>query len=281
MTSNESDRMYPTYTALPERRFIDLGTTRLAHYVWGVGKHDMLLLHGITSNAALWWRVAPTLAEQGYRVHAIDMPGHGASGETHDHRIAAIAAMVGEASAALGLRDLVLIGHSWGGATALALASGEHPARHQLRAVALLDPALGMNPEIGARLLGHYTAGLGEPAESCREELRAEYPAWAEGDIYWKSLALQDCRRSAVEGLFVRSGNWSLIARISEVQVPLLMLLADDQHTVVPASARAEVADAVSAIGGELRSITGASHSLHRDAFAATMDVLTTWLKRV
>jgi pimeloyl-ACP methyl ester carboxylesterase len=269
------------YTMLPARHILNVGALRLASYTWDTGERDLLLLHGITSNAALWWRVAPALAALGYRVHAIDMPGHGASGDTDDHSIDAIAHIAGAASVALGLRDFVLIGHSWGGATALALASGDHAAREQLRAVALLDPALGMNPEIGARVLSYYTTGLGEPAESRRDELRATYPAWAEGDIYWKSYALQDCRVSAVEGLFLHSGSWSLIERIRTVQVPLLMLLADDQHTVVPATVRVQVAKAVAATGGSLQSIAGASHSMHRDAFAATMDVLTNWLGRV
>ena len=38
-----------------------------------------MLLHGITSNAQAWWRVAPRLVGLGFRVVAFDMPGHGHS----------------------------------------------------------------------------------------------------------------------------------------------------------------------------------------------------------
>ncbi len=50
---------------------------------WGVdNKHQILALHGWLDNAASFWHLAPILAEQGYKVTAIDFPGHGHS----DHR---------------------------------------------------------------------------------------------------------------------------------------------------------------------------------------------------
>ena len=46
--------------------------------VWGaLDAPPLLLLHGITSLAATWWRVGPAIAAAGFRVVAPDLPGHG------------------------------------------------------------------------------------------------------------------------------------------------------------------------------------------------------------
>src|SRR5262245_32242021 len=128
--------------APPSRGYVQAGPTRLAYLDWGGQGAPLLLLHGITSSARSWWRVAPTLAAEGYHVYALDLPGHGESAETNDHRIANIAALTGATIRALGLDQPTLIGHSWGGATALALA-GADPGR--LARVVLVDPALRVN----------------------------------------------------------------------------------------------------------------------------------------
>lgn len=46
---------------------------------WGSGDRLALLLHGQLASAEAWWAVGPQLAEHGYRVLAIDLPGHGRS----------------------------------------------------------------------------------------------------------------------------------------------------------------------------------------------------------
>jgi pimeloyl-ACP methyl ester carboxylesterase len=48
---------------------------------WGSPKDDpVLLVHGIMSDAGVFWRLAPALAAAGHRVFAIDMPAHGETG---------------------------------------------------------------------------------------------------------------------------------------------------------------------------------------------------------
>jgi pimeloyl-ACP methyl ester carboxylesterase len=38
-----------------------------------------VLLHGVMSCAATWWRIGLALAARGWRVDAPDLPGHGDS----------------------------------------------------------------------------------------------------------------------------------------------------------------------------------------------------------
>jgi pimeloyl-ACP methyl ester carboxylesterase len=43
----------------------------------GTARGRVVLLHGIMSTAATWWRVGPALASRGWVVDALDLPGHG------------------------------------------------------------------------------------------------------------------------------------------------------------------------------------------------------------
>ena len=75
----------------------------------------VLLVHGAWHGAWCWERVLPLLAAAGVEVHTIDLPGHGAStgplGDLH-----ADATAVARRLDALGVEDVVLVGHSYGGA---------------------------------------------------------------------------------------------------------------------------------------------------------------------
>jgi len=63
-----------------EPRELDVGGTTWPTISWGSPNDPpLLLVHGVTSNAAIWWRIGPALAAAGRRVIAVDMPGHGRS----------------------------------------------------------------------------------------------------------------------------------------------------------------------------------------------------------
>jgi alpha-beta hydrolase superfamily lysophospholipase len=45
----------------------------------GTARGRVVLLHGMMSTAATWWRAGPALAARGWVVDALDLPGHGDS----------------------------------------------------------------------------------------------------------------------------------------------------------------------------------------------------------
>src|SRR3954453_17098848 len=51
----------------------------LAQRRWGKGPRRALLLHGLGSAGIGWWRIAESLARDGYAVCAPDLRGHGIS----------------------------------------------------------------------------------------------------------------------------------------------------------------------------------------------------------
>lgn len=261
----------------PRRHTLHAGRRRISALEWGGAGQPVLLLHGITSSARTWWRTGAALAQRGHHVYALDMPGHGQSDETDDHRIEALAALVSEAAAPLGLERPHLIGHSWGGAVALARALA--PGGEDLASLTLIDPALGMQPERGAAMLPGFLLGVGQPAEQTMPELRQRNPAWHDCDCFWKAEALQQCRLEAVQGLFLHSGDWYLVPRLAEVPVRTLLLVADPSHSVIPPDALAKAERAL-ARRGELRHIPGTDHNMLRGGFDRTFPVLLEWLGR-
>jgi pimeloyl-ACP methyl ester carboxylesterase len=258
----------------PTRKQIRAGDVTFSYLEWGENGAPLLLLHGITSSARGWWRVAPALVALGYHVYALDMPGHGQSQLIDAHRIDQIARHIGQVLDALQLVEPVAIGHSWGGAVALELAASIAVAR-----VALVDPLLALSSEKGALRLATYLEGVGMPPEVTLPAIRAANPDWHPCDFVWKGEALQQCRADAVRGLFIGSGDWDLTPLFGRIEVPLLLLLADPQYSVIAPATLSAVEAALRPEIGEVTRIAGTNHNMFRGGFAPFMRVLLRWLR--
>jgi pimeloyl-ACP methyl ester carboxylesterase len=175
---------------------------------WGrLGDPPILLVHGVTSNAGIWWRVGPALAAAGYRVTALDMPGHGMS-PRRDHwsiRFVDTAAELAMFIRAAGLDvpGLAVVGHSWGAMVSAHLpAAGLAPAK-----LVLLDP-----PYL---TLGRLRALTESPTErdyatleAAEAAVRRENPAWSDGDVEAKARALTQFHPELVLSVLLQNGDW-------------------------------------------------------------------------
>lgn len=135
----------------PAGTFVDIPGGRIAAIEAGPregARGSVVLVHGASGNAAdLMESVGRRLADQGFRVIAFDRPGLGWS-----DRIAGLEAATPQAQAAILAQALermqvgpaIVVGHSWGGALALAMAL-DHPER--VAAVALVSPVARPFPE--------------------------------------------------------------------------------------------------------------------------------------
>ncbi|NTU82089.1 MAG: alpha/beta hydrolase [Chloroflexales bacterium] len=271
--------MQDSHTISAARGHLQVQDTRLSYLDWGGSGPPALLLHGITSSAATLWRVGPALAAAGLRPIALDMPGHGESDTSRAHAINTIAGLVGDTIIALGLHEVTLLGHSWGGATALALAGGSHPARDAIARAVLVDPALAIETGWGEEALPSYVEGVGEPATAGAAAIRAKNPAWDEGDVYWKAIAMEQCRREQVMGFFQPPADWDLLGRIAHVAVPLLVMVAAPGYSVIPEGRLAEVRAALTPGRDELVVVPGTTHNMFRGpGYERTMAALLRWL---
>jgi pimeloyl-ACP methyl ester carboxylesterase len=101
---------------------------------------DVFLLHGFASSTYTWEKVAPILQAHGYHVWALDMKGFGWSDkpEDADYSPQKLMADVNTWMDKMGLRKVVFVGNSLGGAIAWNMALA-HPDR--VKKLVLIDAA--------------------------------------------------------------------------------------------------------------------------------------------
>lgn len=107
-------------------RYLDLDGEKIRYFQKGTGK-DVLLIHGLPGSIEDWDPVIDALSAK-YRVTAYDRPGFGFSSDnTAPHTVKGNADTAVKLAEKLGLRDAVVVGHSYGGGIALAMAARKTP----------------------------------------------------------------------------------------------------------------------------------------------------------
>jgi pimeloyl-ACP methyl ester carboxylesterase len=151
------------HTALPpgaRGRFADVDGIRLRYVQAGQGP-DVLLIHGSPGSLEDWDPVFDRLAAR-FRVTAFDRTGHGYSeGHRRPHTVTENARVSLGLIRALGLRDVVVVGHSYGGATALGMAEAAPP---EVRALVVVGsrayPPVRVEPIVRALAVPYLGPGL-------------------------------------------------------------------------------------------------------------------------
>ncbi|MFJ8604277.1 alpha/beta fold hydrolase [Streptomyces shenzhenensis] len=223
---------------------------------WGDGDRIAVLVHGIMADHRTWRRVGPALADKGYRVVAVDLRGHGASGR-------------GEYSAAGWAGDLVdtlpaapelAIGHSLG---AMAL-SGAVERLAPARAV-YCDPAWELRPEAGAG-----AARFAAFKNATRDMITNLNPRWEEADVDVELATLAAWDPETARAI---ADVYAVSRAPARAVVPSLVLTADPSTLVTPG-----LQGQLARRGFEVRTVGGAGHTLHRDDFDGFMKALSGWI---
>ncbi len=112
----------PSQPVPPEERLVVPGRGQVRVIDTGGPGKVLLLVHGYGATSASYGPVVPEL-RQHFRVLAIDLPGFGKSDRLPgDYSPAALADVLAQVLDQKGVRRVHLMGHSWGGAIALAFA---------------------------------------------------------------------------------------------------------------------------------------------------------------
>lgn len=233
---------------------------------WGpLDGRPLLLIHGVTSSAANWWRLGPAFAATGRRVVAVDLPGHGLTGHWQGHHrfrdnAADVAAFA--SAAGLALPALQVVGHSWGAMTAAALpAAGLRPST-----LVLLDPPAVSHATIAAMAVDPDERTYADLAEAVAAVGR-DNPDWPDGDILAKAEALTQLDEAAARAVVMDNGDWdgglADLADPAAAGIPVWVVRGD------PAAGGLLLDEALPAfrarVGEDhITTIPGAPHSPHR-----------------
>ena len=108
-----------------EERRIEVAGATIRYFAWGAaGDPTLVLVHGGAAHAQWWAPLAPLLAEDGFRVLALDLSGHGDSGHRDIYSVEAWAQeILAVAADGSGSGRPVVVGHSMGGFVTIATAA--------------------------------------------------------------------------------------------------------------------------------------------------------------
>ena len=244
------------------------------------GGSPIVLVHCFTCAIDWWDRMMPRLARD-HRVVAVDLLGHGGSEKPESgYSVESQAELVAEALATLGVREATVVGHSLGGAVAVALAERSPWLVERL---AILDSRprhdegdLGLVARLGfTPLIGE--AGWRIKTDSLvREGLEVAFaPGFEVPDAF-----VEDVERmtySAYDQSASASADFaeeeSLDRRVRKSGKPLLVLMgAEEQIVDDPAAALAEYRATVP--GARTRLLPGVGHSPNVEAPVRTAGLL-------
>ena len=185
----------------------------------------IILIHGAGGNHLYWPPQVRRLQNQ--RVLALDLPGHGKSSGLGHQTIEAYARDVGEFMQSVGLGTAVLVGHSMGGAIALAMAS-----LHPKRVLGLGLIATGARLRVAPELL----QAASDPATfSDAVTLAGELSFAPKSSPRLRTLAIarmSDTRPSVLHGDFLACHAFDMSARLSDIAAPAVILCgAEDRMT--------------------------------------------------
>lgn len=250
----------------------------------GRGPLPLVCVHGAGMSSVVWMDLVRRLPPA-RRVVAPDLPGHGQSESWADPpTIAGYSDAVAAVSAQLGIERAVLVGHSLGGAVALAAAL-QRPEKVAGLVLVNSAAALPVSPELLALL--ERTLPTQDPA--------APEPVWVDrlprelADLMFSPATPKDLRerwqavllsasRQTVLGDFLACGSFDVRARLGELHLPTLLIGGTDDLLVPPHALRA-TADQIA--GAKLQLVPDTAHLTHLEKPEPFLALLTDFLRIV
>ena len=207
----------------------------LHHLGWQDGaeaRPALLLLHGLSSNASIWHRLAERMPQR--RLVALDQRAHGSSDAPdtgyEPARLAADAAALVEA---LGLGRVVVAGHSWGATIALQLAADRPDL---VAGLAVVDGPTRSWSEAG--VTWEQTAKMMQPPLPVYASLEE---ALAEKRAILKEAWGDDLRGYVGDGLVAAEGGGLRLPLTAPIRLQVLRAMFEQPYPLLWAQVRCPV----------------------------------------
>ena len=256
---------------------------KIHYYRTGGAKPPLVLLHGITDSGSCWPRLVQHLGAK-LDMLMVDARGHGLSvaperGYSFDEQASDL---VGPLEA-LEIHQPVLLGHSMGAMTAIALAASSPGL---VRALILEDPPLSAKDQISLDESKIWRKEARNKIEKMQSQTlseiisdrRGQAPNWSEGEFMPWAEAKHQVSPNVVEIAFSLQLPWRSIFK--QIACPTLLLTADpDDGGRVPP----EIADEAAALlsNGQAVYIKDAGHNIRRDQFEKYLAVVRDFLAEI
>jgi pimeloyl-ACP methyl ester carboxylesterase len=212
---------------------VTVGDRRLSYESSGNGENRLLFVHGFRNSCQSWSLIRDRLDPTRFSSWYLDLPGCGRSSRParwQECTIERYADDVQQFCSSLGLHDVVLIGHSLGGAVAMRVAL-DHP--EVVRALVLVAPT-------AAEGIGYLTddqlATLIRPSdEELASVVRAAFHQVPSEETFDRVMAtVRSASPAHVEGAVRSQREFSVADRLGEISIPTLVVGGDrDRHVPI------------------------------------------------
>lgn len=274
-----------------DSKFIEVNGVNVHYKTYGEGEPTFILLHGFGASQFSWREVVEPLAEYG-TVIAYDRPAFGLTerpmeweGESPYSQDSQVELVIGLMDA-LGIEKATLVGNSAGGTVSM-LTALKYPER--VTSLILVDPAVyagggapaWIRPLLGTPQFNHIGPLFARQLEAQGTEfLKTAWhdpskitPEIFEG--YQQPLQVENWDKALWE-LTVSSRESGLAERVSEFDLPILVITGDDDR-IVPTEQSLRLAEELS--NAELAVIPQCGHVPHEECPTVFMQAVTEFLR--
>jgi N-formylmaleamate deformylase len=264
---------------------IQTQTIPIHYYRTGGNKPPLVLLHGITDNGLCWSPIAEEFLAE-YDVIMLDARAHGLSGRATDgFSLELLASDVAETLRALDVKNIHLLGHSMGGATA-ALIAARYP---ELVQTLLLEDPVWHHDKIPANTpvpppdknfwLSRLLPLLALPLDERIAQARKENPTWPEAELEpWvlskEQLELEIFYKYNI-GVALFLPYWKEL--LPHIHCPTLLMTADAKRGSAVSAETAQEAQQLLNNGQIVSFATG--HNIRREQHDAFVNTVRTFIR--
>lgn len=260
--------------------YIETNGLKLHYTRTGGNKPPFILTHGFSDDGLCWTPVAEVLATD-YDVIMLDARGHGLSdGPEEGYGSLDYAADVAGVIDGLGLHKPLVLGHSMGAATALALA-GTYPDLPG--AILLEDPPpwwsaqapVLTSAERRRRFGGRIVELKRKTAQELIDAQRIQSPKWSEAELGPWAMSKVRLSFNVITTEQSTPVDWPNV--VAQITCPALLITADPElGGIVTPEAAADFQRILPQ--AQVEHIGDAGHSIRREQFARYMDVVQAFL---
>jgi pimeloyl-ACP methyl ester carboxylesterase len=246
----------------------------LYYHLYQRGEGDqkpVVLIHGAGGTHLHWPPDVRRLP--GYKVYAIDLPGHGKSGGRGQQSVQAYTQYILEWLEEVGLYRAALVGHSLGGAIAIDLAL--HHAEHVL-ALGLVGS--GARLRVHPSILENTASETTFPAAVQRIVSSAFSEAADERLVELAAQRMAETRPSVLHGDFLACNAFDVMGSIAAISAPTLVVCGQDDE-LTPLRYSQYLADQI--LGASLEVIARAGHMVMLEQPQAVASALSGFLAQV
>ncbi len=217
-----------------EPRSVTVNGVRINYLEQGAGEEVLLFVHGFTLSIASWTTVLELLPEE-YRAYALDLRGHGQSGQPGSYQLLEFVEDIYAFTQKLGIEKFTYVGHSMGGKIGYQFALDHQDLLNGLFLIAP-SPARAyfLPPDERASSLAQMKS-MFESVEIIRGGLTYQLATSLSekllNEIAIDMVAADPVAREEIFGWFTGTNGTNLEPELHNIRVPTLILAgAKDPH---------------------------------------------------